>query len=290
MIPTDLNTTDYQKSLMDISTLFVTNSKPSVLVQPRQASFHNPSINSQTTAIFSSPLGQHRHNTFFPQLTAMIFTVIPSVSQQAIRSFYRVAHLTGNRRNRLHQGDQLRYIMSIRTGHENAQRDSLSICYQMMLRAFFAAIRWVGAGLRPPKTARTDAESTTALEKSIWSACRNLFNKRWCILSQTPASCQSRSRRQQVMPLPQPISLGKSSQPIPVLSTNRIPVSAARSGTALRPGYRKRLVRFGITGLMISHNSSSNIGFAMSSLHAYLFTLFYLLMLSDNYSNKLSFC
>ncbi len=39
----------------------------------------------------------------------------------------------------------------------------------------------------------------------------------WCSRSQTPACCQSRNRRQQVMPLPQPISWGSISQGIPVL-------------------------------------------------------------------------
>ena len=34
----------------------------------------------------------------------------------------------------------------------------------------------------------------------------------WWIWSQTPAACQSRKRFQQVMPQPQPISWGKSSQ------------------------------------------------------------------------------
>ncbi len=45
-------------------------------------------------------------------------------------------------------------------------------------------------------------------------------------LDQTPASFQSWSRRQQVMPQPQPISAGRSSQGMPVLRTKRMPVRA----------------------------------------------------------------
>jgi hypothetical protein len=52
-----------------------------------------------------------------------------------------------------------------------------------------------------------------------------------------PAVAQSRSRRQQVIPLPQPISWGRYSQGMPVFSTNKIPVSAARSGTRGRPPF-----------------------------------------------------
>ena len=47
-----------------------------------------------------------------------------------------------------------------------------------------------------------------------------------CSRSQTPASCQSRSRRQQVMPEPQPISWGSIAQGMPVRSTKRMPASA----------------------------------------------------------------
>src|SRR4051812_6039981 len=43
------------------------------------------------------------------------------------------------------------------------------------------------------------------------------------------------------MPLPQPISQGRSSQLMPVLSTNRMPVKAWRSPTRLRPGRSGRL-------------------------------------------------
>lgn len=43
--------------------------------------------------------------------------------------------------------------------------------------------------------------------------------------SHTPARLQSRSRRQHVMPLPQPNSWGSCSHWMPVLSTKRMPVS-----------------------------------------------------------------
>ena len=44
------------------------------------------------------------------------------------------------------------------------------------------------------------------------------------------SSGESRSRRQQVMPEPQPSSCGSISQGIPLRRTNRIPVRQARSG------------------------------------------------------------
>jgi hypothetical protein len=44
-----------------------------------------------------------------------------------------------------------------------------------------------------------------------------------CSCCHTPASCQSRSRRQQVIPDPNPSSCGKNSHGIPMYSTNKMP-------------------------------------------------------------------
>jgi hypothetical protein len=74
-------------------------------------------------------------------------------------------------------------------------------------------------------------------------------------LRQTPASFQSRSRRQQVMPLPQPISCGSISQGMPLLRTKSMPVRAARSGTGGRPPFGLRR-RFGSSGAIRAHNLS----------------------------------
>lgn len=77
-------------------------------------------------------------------------------------------------------------------------------------------------------------------DQSIRSASRSFASSTSCSRSQTPAACQSRRRRQQLMPLPQPISRGSRSQRRPVCRMNRMPVSTARSSSGLRPGYRER--------------------------------------------------
>jgi hypothetical protein len=67
------------------------------------------------------------------------------------------------------------------------------------------------------------------------ASARAMDGKVRCSRSQIPALCQSRRRRQQVMPLPQPISRGSCSHGMPVESTNRVPVSTARLGMRGRP-------------------------------------------------------
>lgn len=165
--------------------------------------------------------------------------------------------------NGAHQQAQPLAVVDLSATELNAQRNALGIGEKMMLAARFAAIRRVTTRLEPPKTARTLLESTTARDQSIrLAACNRRSSSLWSF-SQTPAFCQSRNCRQQVMPLPQPSSCGKSSQPIPVFSTKRIPVSAARSPIRLRPGYFGRRAFRGMSGPMISHNESSSNDFAI---------------------------
>lgn len=113
------------------------------------------------------------------------------------------------------------------------------------VEALFGLARY--AGLRIPSEshlltwADVDFEKSRLLvrsPKSIWSAWRSLFSRMRWTLCHTPACFQSRSRRQQVMPEPQPISCGSISQGMPDMRTNRMPVKHARSGSGLRPGLR----------------------------------------------------
>ena len=83
---------------------------------------------------------------------------------------------------------------------------------------------------------------------------------------QTPWTCQSRSRRQQVMPEPHPISWGNISQGMPDFSTKRMPVEQAQSGTRGRPplglgGYG------GSSGATTAHRSSLTSGMAMRHVY-----------------------
>jgi hypothetical protein len=127
----------------------------------------------------------------------------------------------------------------------------------MALRARFAAIRRVRADGDAPFLAETLALSSAARLQSIRSAAPSRSRSARWSRSQTPACCQSRSRRQQVTPEPQPISGGSSSHGMPLLSTKRMPVRAARSGTRGRPPLGLG-GSDGNSGSMMAHNSSGN--------------------------------
>ena len=272
---------------MNIRTSLITNSQPTQLVQPGKGTFNNPASFPQTATVSRSSFGQQCFDTQKFQGNSVWLRIIAAITLNNLRSLSGSPSFASYWWNRLYQWKKLSNIVTIGTGKFYFKRHPVSIGYDMVLTAVFASIRGIGTRFLPPKTARTEAESTIALEKSILSASRSLLSKTWCILSHTPACCQSRSLRQQVIPEPQPISLGKCSQPIPVFNTNNIPVKAARSETAFRPGYRNLRFRLGNIGSMIFHNSSSNIGLAMSNV---LVISIWLLMLSAISGNNLSFC
>src|SRR5690606_1827469 len=118
-------------------------------------------------------------------------------------------------------------------------------------------IDWAGTGFRPPFNARTWEPSAAARDQSISPAALSLASSNSCSRGHTPASVQSRSRRQQVMPEPYPSSCGKNSHGMPVYSTNKMPYNAFRSSNRLRPGWRKRRSTLGNRGSISSHSSSS---------------------------------
>jgi hypothetical protein len=154
--------------------------------------------------------------------------------------------------------------MGIRPGQDGRERNPLRLGDDVMLAPQLPSIGRVRARLGPPSTARTDAESTTALDQSSLSAPRSLARSAMWSCCPTPARCQVRRYRQQVMPEPHPSSWGSASQELPVFKTNRIPVSTLRGSRGLRPGHRARLgLGGGHRGLRSSPRSSSNSGLAM---------------------------
>jgi hypothetical protein len=106
--------------------------------------------------------------------------------------------------------------------------------------------------------AGTLVESMLARDQSIWSASPRRWRSVRSSRRHTPAACQSRNRRQQVLPLPQPSSAGSRAHGVPVRSTKRIPARAARSATRGRPP-RSFGGSGGSRGAMAAHSSSGTI-------------------------------
>lgn len=116
------------------------------------------------------------------------------------------------------------------------QRQPTLIYEQMVLAAEFATIGRVSTRMLTTRRGGILAASTQARSHIIWPCSRSRHRIASWMRCQTPAFINSWSRRQQVMPLPQPSSRGRYSHGIPVLSTNRIPVMGCGRVCHDRPG------------------------------------------------------
>jgi hypothetical protein len=246
---------------VNVGPTFEANAKTTEVVKPRMSTFDNPAEFAQTTAVFCPALGDHRLDAALAKFLAMRLGVIATVCVNDLGLLKRPATYAANRWNGVKQWQQLGDVVAIRASEDRADRNAIGVYEDVVLGTWSRAIRGVRTSFSPAPTARTDEESTAAREKSSSPASRNFASSSSCNRFHTPAFCQSRNRRQQVDPDPNPNLVDRSRQRIPVLSTNRMPFSAARFATGNRPGYfLRRGLGEGSNGSISVHNSSSTIG------------------------------
>jgi hypothetical protein len=244
---------------MDAGSTFVADVQPAKSVEPRHRAFDDPSCAPHATAVVGAPFGQVAVNAAPLEFVAMRLRVVRPVALDQLRFSNRPAGTAAQRRHRIDQREQLGDVVPIGGGQCRDERNPLGVGENVMFRPGLAAIGRVRSSFFPPRNARSEALSTTARSKSKSPRRRNSVSKTVCNRFQTPARCHRTSRRQQVVPDPQPISCGSMFQGMPLRSTNRMPVNTARSGMGLRPAYRRRRDRrFGSRGSIRFHNSSSS--------------------------------
>lgn len=115
----------------------------------------------------------------------------------------------------------------------NCQGNALGIDYDVAFATQLAAIRGIGAGVDPPKSARTEALSMTARDQSMPLASSSFCRRIACSFAQTPSFVQSRNRRQHVVG--EGVFMGTSRQASPPRRTKRIPSRQRRSSAGGAP-------------------------------------------------------
>ena len=191
---TDNGASESEKSLMNVGVSFVTDAQAAELMQPTQSPFHHPASFAQTASMRGALSRQTIDHASALQPAMVSPIAISAISLHQFWSLTRSASFARDRRNRQQQRFERLTIVHVGGGQLCTQRNALGIGAKMMFAARFAAIRRVWSRLKPPKTARTLLESTTARDQSICSAlCSRRSNSRWSF-SQTPAFCQSRSQ------------------------------------------------------------------------------------------------
>lgn len=246
---------------MNVRSAFEANAKTTEAMEPRMSPFDDPPEFAEAAAVFGAAPGDDRSDAALAKSAAMRVGIVATVGVDDFGLAKRSAASAANRWDRVDQRQQLRDIVAVRAGQDGADRNAVRVYEDVVFGPWSCAIGGVWPSFWPAPTARTDDESTAAYEKSSWPDSRSLSSSSPCSLSHTPACCQSCNRRQQVAPEPKPNRVGRWFHRIPVFSTSRMPLSAARSETGRRPGYRlRRGLGGGSSGSISAHSSSSMIG------------------------------
>ena len=203
--------------------------------QPGVSALDHPAVTPQPIIALDALAGDAILDASTLEMSMASRVVVTFVRMQFHRPPARPAPLATHRRHSVDQLLEDHRIVTIGPGDAEDQRDALAVRDEVALAAEFAPVRRVGPGVRAPRGLGTLAPSMLTRLKSSLSALRSSDNSFRCRPCHTPAACQSRSRRQQVMPLPKPISWGNSSQGMPVRSTKRMPLSACASLSRGRP-------------------------------------------------------
>ena len=244
---------------MDVRPALVADGQAAVRSQPGQGALHDPAVAAQAAATLHPLARDADFDPAFAQGAPTAQVVIRLVRVDFVRALAGPTPRPLDGRDTVDQRREDAAVGAVGRGEEDGEREALPVDHNMALAARFAAIRRIRSGLLAPPLAGAKALSTLARLQSILSAAPKRSKSTWCRRTHTPACCQSRKRRQQVTPLPQPISGGSISQGMPLLSTKMIPVKAARSGTRGRPPFGLGGSE-GNSGWMISHRASLTNG------------------------------
>jgi hypothetical protein len=155
----------------------------------------------------------------------------------------------------MHQGPQCVHVVGVGPGDRHRQRQSVRLGQDVQFRPGFASVDGVGSGGRSPLFARTLAPSMIARAQSSSPSAPSLSSTARCRRRHTPAWVHSWNRRCAVGTLT-PNDGGSWRQEHPLVSTNTIAVSTARSPALRRPPPCRRTPCSGSSGAAMAHNSS----------------------------------
>jgi hypothetical protein len=248
---------------MDVDPAFVADGEASELVKPCEAALDHPAIAAEPLAGLDASPGYARLDPTAVTGATAAPMVVGFVGVQLVRPSSRSAALARDMWHGIEQFLERHAVVDVGAGQQKGERDAAAICDQVAFGARPASIGRVGTSRGAPFLAAMEELSMHARLQSMRSASRSRRNSSRCRRSQTPAACQSRSRLQHVTPDPQPISAGSISHGMPVRSTNRMPVNAARAGTGGRPPFGLGGAG-GSSGSMISQSDSGRRGEAIS--------------------------
>ena len=170
--------------------------------QPRMGTFDHPAMSARFLAAFDTATRNAGHDASTLEMLAATSAVIAFIGMQLVWPLPRSAWQTGNRRNGFDQCLECHRVMAIGAGDTPGQRYTASVDDDVSLAAQLATGGGVRAGFLAPRGAGNTCSVNTGPAPVNLVALTQLSQQHQCRRSQTPRACQSRRRRQQVMPLP----------------------------------------------------------------------------------------
>jgi hypothetical protein len=247
---------------MDVESPLVSDNEAAEAADPGEGSLDHPSVAAELLTGFDAAPGDARLDPTFVAGTAAAPMVISLVGMELVWSAAWPTAPDGDGRDRVEKLLERQAIVDVGASQDEGERNAAAVGDEVAFGAGPASVGRVRAGGVTPFLAAMDELSMPARLQSIRSASRSLCSNSRCSRSHTPAACQSRSRRQHVTPDPHPISAGSISHGMPVRRTNRMPVSAARAGTAGRPPFGFA-TGGGSSGSIIDQSASDTRGVAI---------------------------
>ena len=248
---------------VDVVAALVAGDEAAEAAEPGVGPLDLPAVPAEAVARLDAAPGETRDDPAPAAVVPAAAVVVALVAVQLAGPAARPSRLAAYRRHRVEHGAEFDRVVAVGRAERQAEWRAPPIDDETALGARLAPIHRARPGAAAPLFARTEQESTEARDQSIRSAPRIRASSSACTRVQTPAACQSRSRRQQVMPQPQPISRGSISHGIPDFSTNRMPVSAGRFSTAGRPPFGPGRGGGGSNGPTTAQRSSGSSACAM---------------------------
>ena len=211
--PADDGAGEAEEGLVDVVADLPADPQPPEPVQQRDGLLDHPPVGAQARAVLGPAAGDQRGDALVPDLPAVLVVVIAAVGVGRVRPPPRAA---ADRRDRLDQRHELGDVVAVPAGQGDRQRDAVRLGDQVVLRARLGAVDRARSCFGPPFIALMCELSITALDQSSAPAAFSSASSASCSCCQTLASCQSRSRRQHVIPDPKPSSCGRNSHGMPV--------------------------------------------------------------------------
>lgn len=200
LVEADEGAAEEDEGLVDIGASLIADCQSAEAVEPGKRAFDDPAVPAQSFAAVPCPPSNARHDRADAAFGSAAVAVVSLVGVKLVGALARAATTMAHAWHGIQSGCQHLAVMAVGRAQAHPERGAPAIDHKMALRARFAPIRRVRAGLGTPLFAGTAALSREArLQSRCPASDRRSSSTRWSP-AQTPAVCQSRNLRQQVIP------------------------------------------------------------------------------------------